>query len=69
MNDLDQELLYDRENIRSTDFRMDSNEKLVDKSFKGLDHSLLGFGGDGIIESEIGEENQPNDELYSSYGR
>lgn len=66
---LDAELLYDRNQVKSTDFKLKPEEKLTDKSFKGIDISLLGFQHDGIIENEIGEDNQANDDLYSTYGR
>lgn len=69
MNDLDAELLYNRDNFKTTEFHRNSDNALMDKSFKGLDKSLLGFEAEGIIESEVGENDQQHDDLYSTYGR
>jgi hypothetical protein len=69
MNDFDQELLYDRDGLKTTEFWIGNAPKSRDSNFKGIDISLLGFQEDGIIENEIGDNSQHNDDLYSTYGR
>lgn len=68
MNDLDAELLYDRGVIQTSDFQK-IKENLGDKSFKGINCSLLGFGPSGVIENEFDEDAQLKEDLYSTYGR
>lgn len=40
------------EPVRSNELRVNSNDRLTDKSFKNIDMSLLGFQEDGIIENK-----------------